>query len=303
MIKIPAKPVVKWAGGKTKILNQLSKYFPREYYNYHEPFLGGGAVFFYLFEEIQNKNAKAYLSDSIEEIINLYKVIRDDVESLITISRKHIYDQKYYYNIRSQDPAELDDIQRASRTLYLNKTCFNGLYRVNSKGQFNVSFGDYTDPVIVNEGALRNASRAFQRAELYAGDFEIVMKNARAGDFVYFDPPYVPLSPTSNFTGYTSGAFGIADHRRLRDVFGALQERGCYVMLSNSNTDFVKELYRGCNIKVINATRAINSDASKRGIIKELVILSYPDHDMCQSGHPHLQHNQRSGVLKAACKG
>ncbi|MFX4261574.1 DNA adenine methylase [Pelotomaculum propionicicum] len=298
MIKFPVKPVVKWAGGKTKILNQLSKYFPREYFNYHEPFMGGGAVFFYLFEEIRNKNAKAYLSDSIEEIINLYRVIRDDVERLITISKKHIYDQKYYYNIRSQDTAELDDIQRASRTLYLNKTCFNGLYRVNSKGQFNVSFGDYTDPVIVNEEALRNASRTFQQAELYAGDFEIVMKNARAGDFVYFDPPYVPLSPTSNFTGYTSGAFGFADHRRLREVFSALQERGCYVMLSNSNTEFVRDLYRGCNIKTINAIRAINSDASKRGSIKELVVLSYPDHK-CQFGHPHLQFNLRSGGIKS----
>jgi len=299
MIKFPAKPVVKWAGGKTKILNQLSKYFPREYNNYHEPFMGGGAVFFYLFEEIRIKNAKAYLSDSVEEIINLYKVIRDDVERLITISRKHIYDQKYYYYIRSQDPAKLDDIQRASRTLYLNKTCFNGLYRVNSKGQFNVSFGDYTDPVIVNEEALRNASRTFQQAELYAGDFEIVLKNARAGDFVYCDPPYVPLSPTSNFTGYTSGAFGFTDHRRLRDVFAALKERGCYVMLSNSNTDFVRDLYRGCNIKIINATRAINSDASKRGSIKELVILSYPDHVMRQSGYPHRQHDLRGEGLKS----
>lgn len=283
MIKFPLKPVVKWAGGKTKILNQLSKYFPQEYYNYHEPFMGGGAVFFYLFAEIKNKNAKAYLSDSIEEIINLYKVIRDDVERLITTSKKHIYDQKYYYNIRSKDPAGLSDLQRASRTLYLNKTCFNGLYRVNSKGHFNVSFGDYTDPVIVNEEALRNASFSFQQAELYAGDFEVVLKHARAGDFVYLDPPYVPLSPTSNFTGYTSGSFSFADHRRLREVFGTLQDRGCYVMLSNSNTDFVRDLYRGCNIKTINAIRAINSDASKRGSIKELLILSYPDNYIVQS--------------------
>ena len=284
MIKYPLKPVVKWAGGKAKILNQLSNYFPYDFCNYHEPFMGGGAVFFYLFAEIRGKNAKAYLSDSIEEIINLYRVIRDDVEMLITISKKHIYDQQYYYNIRSQDPAELSDAQRASRTLYLNKTCFNGLYRVNSKGRFNVSFGDYTDPVIVNEAALRNASRTFQQAELYAGDFETVLDNAGAGDFVYLDPPYVPLSPTSNFTGYTSGAFSMADHRRLREVFGILQARGCYVMLSNSNTDFVRDLYRGCNIKTINAIRAINSVASKRGSIKELVVLSYPDQDMCVTG-------------------
>lgn len=297
MIKYPLKPVIKWAGGKTKILNQLSKYFPCEYCNYHEPFMGGGAVFFYLFEEIKNKNAKAYLSDSIEEIINLYKVIRDDVEMLINTSKKHIYDQKYYYSIRSQDPAQLSDVERASRTLYLNKTCFNGLYRVNSKGQFNVSFGDYTDPVIVNEEVLRNASYTFRQAELNTGDFEIVLENARAGDFVYLDPPYVPLSPTSNFTGYTSGPFGFSEHRRLREVFETLQARGCYVMLSNSNTDFVRELYRGCNIKTINASRAINSIASKRGSIKELVILSYPDSDMYHSIHPHLHCGLRSGEI------
>lgn len=297
MIKYPLKPVIKWAGGKTKILNQLSKYFPSEYCNYHEPFMGGGAVFFYLFEEIKNKNAKAYLSDSIEEIINLYKVIRDDVQMLINTSKKHIYDQNYYYSIRSQDPAQLNNVERASRTLYLNKTCFNGLYRVNSKGQFNVSFGDYTDPVIVNEEVLRNASYTFQQAELNTADFEIVLENARAGDFVYLDPPYVPLSPTSNFTGYTSGSFGFSEHRRLREVFGALQARGCYVMLSNSNTDFVRELYRGCNIKTINASRAINSVASKRGSIKELVIMSYPDNDMYQSIHPHLHYGLRSGEI------
>lgn len=286
MGKLPLKPVVKWAGGKTKILDQLSRYFPVVFNNYHEPFLGGGAVFFYLFPEIRRRNAKAYLSDSVEELINLYKVIRDDVETLITISRNHIYDEKYFYKIRSQNPAELTDIQRASRTLYLNKTCFNGLYRVNSKGQFNVSFGDYTDPVIVNEEVLRNASSAFRLAELIAGDFELVLENARAGDFVYLDPPYVPLSSTSNFTGYTPGSFSFADHRRLREVFDTLRSRGCYVMLSNSNTDFVRELYRGCNLKTINAIRAINSDAKKRGSIKELVILSYPDNDMFGSPQP-----------------
>lgn len=297
MSKYSSKPVVKWAGGKAKMLNQLSKYFPQEYINYHEPFMGGGAVFFYLFAEINNRDAKAYLSDSIEEIINLYKVIRDDVEMLIITSKNHIYDEKYYYNIRSQNPAELNDVQRASRILFLNKTCFNGLYRVNRKGQFNVSFGDYNNPLIVNEAALRSASSAFQHAELSAGDFEIVLENAEAGDFVYFDPPYVPLSPTSNFTGYTPGSFGFNDQRRLREVFGVLQARGCYVMMSNSNTDFVRDLYRGCNTKIINATRAINSVATKRGAIKELVILSYPDSDACQLLSPQQQFQLSGGTF------
>ncbi len=284
MSKLLVKPVVKWAGGKTKLLNQLSMYLPAVFNNYHEPFLGGGALFFYLFPEIKKRNACAYLSDSVEELINLYKIIKDRVEELITISKNHIYDQKYYYDIRSLDPARLSDLQRASRMLYLNKTCFNGLYRVNSRGQFNVSFGDYTNPVIVNSEALRGASAAFQSARLAAGDFKLVLKNAAAGDFIYLDPPYVPLSATSNFTGYTAGSFSMADHRRLRDVFKALSARGCYVMLSNSNTDFTRELFQGCNIKTITATRAINSDARKRGSIKELVILSYPDRDMFRAG-------------------
>lgn len=284
MSKLLVKPVVKWAGGKTKILAQLSRYLPLAFNNYHEPFLGGGAVFFYLFPEIKRRNAIAYLSDSVEELINLYKVIKDKVDALITVTKNHIYDQKYFYEIRSQNPAQLTDLQRASRTLYLNKTCFNGLYRVNSKGQFNVSFGDYTDPVIVNGEVLRNASLAFQSTRLAVGDFELVLENAGAGDFVYLDPPYVPLSSTSNFTGYTPGSFNMADHRRLREVFETLSARGCYVMLSNSNTDFTRELYQGCNIKTINALRAINSDARKRGSIKELVILSYPDRDMFGAG-------------------
>jgi DNA adenine methylase len=282
--KLLVKPVVKWAGGKTKIIAQLSRYLPVAFNNYHEPFLGGGAVFFYLFPGIKRRNASAFLSDSVEELINLYKVIKDKVEALIIVSKNHIYDQKYYYEIRSQNPAELTDLQRASRTLYLNKTCFNGLYRVNSKGQFNVSFGDYSNPVIVNGEVLRNASLAFQSTRLAVGDFELVLENAGAGDFIYLDPPYVPLSPTSNFTGYTAGSFGMADHRRLREVFETLSARGCYVMLSNSNTEFTRELYKGCNIKTINALRAINSDARKRGSIKELVILSYPDRDMFGAG-------------------
>jgi DNA adenine methylase len=277
MFTTSLKPVVKWAGGKSKVLNQLSKYIPAEFNNYHEPFMGSGALFFYLYKKIASNSCKAYLSDSIDELINLYNVIKHDVEGLINISKKHIYDKEYYYNMRAQNPTKLSKLQRASRFLYLNKTCFNGLYRVNSKGQFNVSFGNYDNPVIVDEESLRSASEAFRLAEIFAGDFELVLKNAQKKDFVYLDPPYVPLSITSNFTGYTSGCFGIKDHLRLKNVFEELRARGCYVMLSNSNTDLVKELYFGNNIKTIRAMRAINSDVAKRGSIKELLILSYPD--------------------------
>ncbi|MQL52763.1 Dam family site-specific DNA-(adenine-N6)-methyltransferase [Desulfofundulus thermobenzoicus] len=271
------KPIVKWAGGKSKVVKQLSQYLPLEFNNYHEPFVGSGALFFYLFPALKSRNAKAFLSDLVEELINLYKVVRDNVSMLINISKKHIYNEDYYYTIRQTDPSKLSDIERASRILYLNKTCFNGLYRVNSKGQFNVSFGCYENPRIVDEEALRNASIAFKCAELMAGDFQLVLDNARPGDFVYLDPPYVPLSATANFTGYTRGSFGKKEHERLREVFHELAARGCYIMLSNSNTDFVRKLYSGCNIKTISAARAINSDPTKRGKIKELVILSYPD--------------------------
>jgi len=274
------KPVVKWAGGKSKIINQFSKYIPEKFNNYHEPFIGGGALFFHLVPNLVKRNATAYLSDLVEELINLYHVIKKDVDSLIVTSKKHKYEEDYYYNIRALDPFKMPDVERASRILYLNKTCFNGLYRVNSKGKFNVSFGDYINPVIVDEVVLRNASKAFQFAELFHGDFELVLNNAQKGDFVYLDPPYVPLSTTSDFTKYTSNSFGFADHERLKKLFDELKTRGCYVMLSNSNTNFVKDLYSDCNIKTVSASRAINSNAAKRGAIKELLILSYTDNEI-----------------------
>lgn len=274
------KPVVKWAGGKTKILNQISNYLPKSFINYHEPFVGGGALFFYLYPHLKREGARAYLSDSVEELINLYQVIKEGAGTLISIAKDHVYDESYYYRIRSLNPAVLSNAQRAARILYLNRTCFNGLYRVNSKGQFNVSFGDYIDPVVVDEKVLNNASEAFQLAELFSGDFSLVLDNARNGDFIYLDPPYVPLTATSNFTGYTAGSFGPADHKRLFKVFKKLVDRGCHVMLSNSNTDFVKDLYSGFNMKTVNSKRSINSDATKRGAIKELVVLSYPDSEM-----------------------
>jgi DNA adenine methylase len=272
--------VIKWAGGKSKIINQFSKYIPEKFNNYHEPFVGGGALFFYLIPDLIKRNATAYLSDLIEEVINLYQIIKNDVDNLIKTSKKHKYEEDYYYNIRSLETSKMSDIERASRILYLNKTCFNGLYRVNNKGKFNVSFGDYINPVIVDEVTLRNASKAFQYAEIFHSDFEMVLKNARKGDFVYLDPPYVPLSATSDFTKYTSGSFGGSDHERLKSVFDELKSRGCYVMLSNSNTEFVNNLYSGCNIKTVNASRAINSNTAKRGAIKELVILSYMDNEI-----------------------
>lgn len=275
------KPVVKWAGGKAKLISQFQEYMPQRFNNYHEPFLGGGALFFHLASDLIAGNATAYLSDLVEELINLYQVIQNNVDDLIRVSRTHRYEKEYYYQIRALDPSQMADIERASRILFLNKTCFNGLYRVNKKGQFNVSFGDYTDPVIVNEEALRGASGALRHAKIFSGDFELVLNNAQKGDFVYLDPPYVPLSSTSDFTQYTPDSFGAFDHKRLKNVFDELTSRGCYVMLSNSYTEFVIDLYSGYNVKTINAARAINSNTAKRGAIKELLILSYSDSEAC----------------------
>lgn len=269
------KPIVKWAGGKIRLLSQFSAFFPLGFNNYHEPFVGGGAVFFHLFPQLQQNESQAYLSDSNEELINLYQVIAENVEELICITKQHVYEKEYYYKIRALDPRSLTKLQRASRILYLNKTCFNGLYRVNRSGQFNVSFGDYTDPIIVDEGALRRAREGFQYAKLFYGDFETVLDNAQQGDFIYLDPPYVPVSGTANFTGYTKGSFGRLDQERLKYVYDNLVAMGCYVALSNSDSEFIRKMYSEYNIVTVHAARAINSDASKRGKVKELLILSY----------------------------
>lgn len=291
------KPVLKWAGGKSKLISQLAEYIPAAFNNYHEPFLGGGALFFYLAPQLMSQNSRAYLSDLVEEIIKLYQVVKDDVDGLICTARQHVYDKEYYYKVRALDPSKMSDLERAARILYLNRTCFNGLYRVNKKGQFNVSFGDYKNPTIVDEDGLRAASEAFMCATLFQSDFEVVLQNAQYGDFVYLDPPYVPLSATSDFTQYTSEPFGAREQKRLKDVFDLLKKRGCYVMLSNSNSEFVKDLYQGHNIKMVSASRAINSNAKRRGPIKELVVLSHSDEELKAINR---EYNQCGGGVRYA---
>ncbi len=291
------KPILKWVGGKSKLINQLVEYIPATFNDYHEPFLGGGALFFHLAPQIISRNSRAYLSDLVEELINLYQVVKGDVDGLICEAKKHVYDKEYYYEVRALDPFKMSDFERAARMLYLNKTCFNGLYRVNKSGQFNVSFGDYKNPTIVNEKNLRAASEAFICASFFQADFKIVLENAKCGDFVYFDPPYVPLTATSNFTQYTSEPFGAREQEELKDVFNSLKKRGCYVMLSNSNSEFVKDLYRGHNIKMVSANRPINSNAKKRGPIKELVVLSYSDKELSILNY---EHNKCEGGVQYA---
>jgi DNA adenine methylase len=266
-----AGPIVKWAGGKNRLLAQYEPYFPPpgSYSRYMEPFLGGAAVFFYL------QPAESLLFDLNPELIELYEVVRDEPEALIAALKRHFNQRDYYYRVRAQNPDDLSPVERAARFVFLNRTCYNGLYRVNRQGQFNVPFGRYKNPTICDESGLRAAAQALQKAQLKAADFATVLDAARPGDLIYFDPPYEPLSSTSSFTAYTATGFSGDDQRRLADVFRALDARGCLLMLSNSSAALIYELYSGYHIHEISARRAINSNSNGRGAIKELLITNF----------------------------
>lgn len=269
--RVKAKPFVKWAGGKSQLLSGMSKLFPPKNHinRYFEPFLGGGAVFFNL------QHPKSYLSDTNKNLVEVYEVVKDNVEDLIQALKKHKNERDYFYEVRSQNPAVLSPIERAARFIYLNKTCFNGLYRENSKGEFNVPFGKYKNPAICDEEGLRSASLALKKATISRSEFHSVLLKAKTADFIYFDPPYHPLNKTSSFTSYTAGGFGEDEQRELANVYRELSDRGCFVMLSNSDTPLIRELYKGFYINEIQASRAINSKADGRGKITELLVINY----------------------------
>ncbi|HLO51287.1 MAG TPA: DNA adenine methylase [Kamptonema sp.] len=264
------RPFLKWAGGKSRLIPQYLRYFPTQFTNYYEPFLGGGAVFFHL----QPKSA--VLTDINANLINTYCCVRDHVEELITCLEKHEsrHNKEYYYDVRSYPGGT--EIERAARLIYLNKTCFNGLYRENSKGEFNVPMGRYKNPGICNADLLRSVSALLKSVTIENRHFEDVLKYANsAEDFVYFDPPYFPINDTSYFTSYSRDSFTENDQVRLRDVFAELANRGVKVLLSNSDCKFIRELYSGFKIKPILAARAINSKAKLRGKVAEVLITSY----------------------------
>lgn len=266
-------PIVKWVGGKRQLMFELLKNMPKDYNRYFEPFIGGGALFF----ELQPNNA--YISDMNEELINLYQVVRDNVDELITNLQKHDISKEYFMEIRNIDRTEeyqnWSDIKKASRFIYLNRTCFNGMYRVNSKGEFNVPFGHYKNPRILDENNLINCSHLLQRTEIKQADFSEILKKVKKGDFVYFDPPYVPLSETSSFTSYTKDGFDIDMQFKLRDVCDELDFMGVKFLLSNSDTKLVNELYENYNIKKVFASRQINANADGRGKITEVLVRNY----------------------------
>lgn len=267
---INVRPFLKWAGGKTKLIQQYISYFPKEYKNYYEPFLGGGAVFFYLHPPT------ASLTDINAELVNAYCCVKNHVEELIDVLRFHQirHCKDYYYQIRQAKVAT--SIEKAARLIYLNKTCFNGLYRENSQGGFNVPIGKYKNPTICNPVLLRSTSAHLQNAQIEVRHFEDILNYARSSnDFVYFDPPYYPVSPTSNFTAYSRYSFSQDHQIKLREVFTELAQRGVKVMLSNSDCDFIRDLYSDFNIHLISAARLINSNVTKRGKITEVLITSY----------------------------
>lgn len=272
-LKSETYPIVKWVGGKRQLMFELLKNMPKSYNRYFEPFIGGGALFF----ELQPESA--YISDMNEELINLYSVVRDNVYELIEDLSKHEISKEYFLEIRNVDRtekyAELSNVERASRFIYLNRTCFNGMYRVNSQGQFNVPFGHYKNPRIIDENNLLNCSELLKKTEIKCADFSEILTKVQKDDFAYFDPPYVPLNETSSFTSYTKDGFDIDMQLKLRDVCNELNSMGVKFMLSNSDTKLVNELYANYEIKKVFASRQINANADGRGKITEVLVKNY----------------------------
>ena len=272
------KPFLKWVGGKRQLLPLLTKKKPKCFNAFHEPFIGGGALFFALQPD------RASLYDNNAELISLYGVVQNEVEALIRALRAHqsahtANGHDYYYSVRNQDRqagfSARSAVDRAARFIYLNRTCFNGVYRVNSEGFFNVPYGCYKNPLICDETNLRACSAALRGVALYHGDFERLLENVQPGDFVYFDPPYVPLSETASFTGYTAGGFDMTMQARLKALCDRLSDMGVYWMLSNSSAKWVVKTYEEAGYKAekIKATRAVNAKASGRAAAQNEVIV------------------------------
>jgi DNA adenine methylase len=269
-----SRPFLKWAGGKTQLLPQLARFYPPKgsIKRYIEPFLGSGAVFFHFKALVGSR--QAILWDNNRELVETFQAVQQEVGQVIKLLKKYQkqHNKDFFLAMRTKSPSSL--AAKAARLIYLNKTCFNGLYRVNSRGIFNVPFGRYTNPGLFNEEGLRRASEALAGVRIEPRDFRLLELHAKKGDFVYFDPPYHPRSTTSDFTAYTRDSFGVEDQRELARVYRALDKKGCFLMLSNSDTPLIRELYKDFQIQEVSARRLINSKADRRGPICELVVLN-----------------------------
>lgn len=267
-------PILKWVGGKRQLLSEIIPLIDESCDNYVEPFIGGGAVLF----RLQPK--KAIINDYNTELINVYRTVRDDLDGLVALLKEHekYNSSDYYYEVRALDRTpdfdKMSNLEKAARIIYLNKTCYNGLYRVNSLGQFNSPYGKYKNPNIVNEVVLRAISKYLNRNEISirSGDYKDVLNDIEKNTFVYLDPPYMPISSSSSFTGYTEGGFGYDKQVELKEECDKLNSKGVHFLQSNSDCEEIRELYKAYRIKVVKAKRAINSDAKKRGQINEVLI-------------------------------
>lgn len=277
---VAPRPFLKWAGGKHRATKQIVSKLPARIGTYYEPFIGGGAVFFALAS--QGRFDRAVIGDRCSELMNAYHMVRDCVEELIHTlsSSSYKYDRDVYLSIRALEPEKLRPIVRAARMIYLNKTGFNGLYRVNSQGKFNTPFGKYDNPVICDEVNLRACSEALQGVDLVEGDFEDSCTDIGSGDAVYFDPPYVPTSDTSKFTSYTSLGFDDDDQRRLATFFASLRDRGACAVLTNSTADLTKELYDGFEFDVFTASQKIGGPASYVRQFDEYIVSNSPSSEV-----------------------
>ncbi len=270
-------PIVKWVGGKRQLISEIEKRLPKSKFNtYYEPFFGGGAVLFYL------QPKKAVINDINEDLIGTYKVVKENVSELLESLKKHKNESDYFYALRDKDRnkiifSKLSEVEKASRLIYLNKTCYNGLYRVNSSGEFNTPYGGYKRPNIVNEPVIKAVCTYFNenQIEMLNTDFENSVKNAKKGDFVYFDPPYDPISSNSNFTGYNEMGFDRNAQKRLYELCVELDNKGIKFMLSNSASDFIVDLYGEFNIDIVTARRNVNSKGNERGPINEVIVRNY----------------------------
>ena len=267
------KPCLKWAGGKRQIASILETHLPTSYNRYFEPFLGGGALFF------KHQPKEAFLSDTNADLIRVYTCIHNHADQLIKSLKTHKNTKEYYYEIRKQDRhpnfSTIPDLEKASRFLYLNKTCYNGLYRVNANGQFNTPFGYYKKPNIVQEETLKTCQKALKNAHLSVKHFTDIEIMVGKNDFVYLDPPYVPISKTANFTHYTKEGFNEIDQINLKNLCDTIHKKGGFFMCSNSYTPFILKTYKSYNILEIEVPRFINSNGNGRGPIKEVIIKNY----------------------------
>jgi DNA adenine methylase len=273
-----AKPIVKWAGGKSRLLAELAHRVPRKIRTYAEPFAGGAALFFALASEAERGERKidhAVLADRNEELVATYRAVKTDVNALIDALGTYRADRDLFYEVRARDTSGLEDVERAARFIFLNRTCFNGLWRVNAGGRFNVPFGKYKNPRICDPEGLRAASRALARAEIVAKDFSDVTRRLGKNDFVYLDPPYVPISRTASFTSYAKDGFGIEDQERLANEVRALKKRHAKAMLSNADTPVTRALYEGLAVHLVRAPRSISCDGATRNDVGEVLVTNW----------------------------